>query len=162
MIYNHIIRLYKLAFILLLSTLLYACPAAKSYPYKLVNHNDQNNIVVYQNDSIKINVHYIHFYTTSYTNLLYGEIEFLSDSTINKNGYTISLTSKNFGEIPSTKTTNSYYSPEIYRQKNLKKDTTNLFFFQLNLKHKKSIKKLKKDTVDVHINNKSYKFIPSR
>lgn len=165
MVKKIIAKPYILSFFLIV---LYGCPQAISHKYKEINSVldiNKNSIIKYKNDSIDVYLSYIHFFGNKRRNILIANLNFLSKNSISKNDYNIEISSTKFGILKNIKIPSDYLVLKSSYHSNLKKeiDTNNIFRFQKIVGTKESLRKIKKDTIKIIINNKTYLFrVPNK
>lgn len=139
------------------------CPSSRSSKFKEINDTTSfynNSIITYKNDSIEVNLNYIHFFGNSKNNGIFGGLKFLSKKTINPNDFKIKITSKVADTIYADTLPNKYLRSSLLKHPTTGRilDTLNLVFFKKNT-GKISERKLKNDTITVYINNDNYRFV---
>ncbi|MFK8060173.1 MAG: hypothetical protein AB8B78_08800 [Polaribacter sp.] len=145
---------------LIIMMFLYGCPQAKPHKYKELRDTsniNENSIIKYQNDSIDVYLNYIHFFGNKKRNILVGHLTFLSNISISKNDYKIEINSSKFGVLENMRISKDYQLVKShYHSTKLRKvDTNNIFRFQKIIGTKNSLRKIKKDTISIKINDRN-------
>ena len=158
-------RFFKFCFLITIILFFYGCPQAAFHKYIKVGssiNNDNNNFIIYKNDSIKFNISYVHFFGNKERNMVLANLTFLTKKSIKKSDYKISIRSLKFGSLDNVKIPSKYnnrFKNHYHLNAKTKIDTNTIYQFNKIVGTKNSLRKLKKDTITLTINNKkSYWF----
>lgn len=154
-------RFFKFYSLITIILFFYGCPQAAFHKYIKVGSSINNNLIIYKNDSIKFHISYVHFFGNKERNMVLANLTFLTKKSFKKSDYKISIKSLKFGSLDNIKIPSNYNNRfKNHYHANVKIDTNTIYQFKKIVGTKNSLRKLKKDSIKLTINNeKSYWFV---